>query len=514
VYRHILRLLAEVFGEWAEVALGAGLAALAVAVLLLLAPPWRAAVAAARARGGWRAVALGLANGLLALGVGGVLVAALAGALLVQSGLFDERHGQITQANYEAIQTNWGQPHEQRELAVAHYVTEPKTFFLLKDGRQVAEDELGDDEAALVGEKPVKVTREVRRRIPQNSIVSAEVEVDVRLDYRPKGSAFYTCYHDAWRLTYTVCNRSPQRTEAEFRFPMPARRGVYDGLAIRVDGQDWMDRVVLKDNAQTWTMPMDPGQEVTVEVAYASRGMEYLRYTPAPMAHRQRYRVRMRVFPDAAEHGEPARGPQRLRWADMALPIGSMTPAVRRDAPADGEPMVLEWEMTSTATSLGMGLILPDLKQPGWFVARLLHEAPVGLVLLAGALVVTWTIRGRGVDLFALAVLVVAYYLFYTLLAYLSDYTTSLAACFLPPGSLTIALAGLFLWMSWGPVFDAHQSLGLVAVFVVYYPLAVVLAEHTGLMHQVLYWLLAGYVALLAVATAGARAAGSRRTEG
>jgi len=500
MYRHILRLLGGLFGDKAELVLVVGLGVLAVAVLLLLSRAWREGVEAARRRGGWRAVLMGLANGLLTLVVGATLVAAFGGAMLVQSGLFDERHGRVTQRNYEAIQTNWGQPHQQRELGVTHYVTEEKTFLILKDGRRVPEDQLDDVNPEQIGENPVKVTREVRKAVPQNAIVRSEVEVDVRLDYRPKGSAFYTCYRDDWRLAYTVRNRSEKATEAEFRFPMPAGHGEYAGLSIRVDGKDWMDRVVLENNAQTWTMPMEPGQETEVEIAYASRGMEYLRYTPAPMAHRETQKVRMRLFPDMAEDGEPARGPQRFVWEeDMALPIGSTTPGLRKDSPADGEPMVLEWNLASAATSLGMGIILPDIKQPGWYVARLLHEAPLGLALLAGTLVVTWVLLGRPMHLFSLGLLVVAYYLFYTLLAHASDHTPSFAWCFAVSSAAALALSAGYLWLGWGQTFAAHQSLGLVTAFTVYYPLAVVFDEHTGLMLQILYWALAAYAAGLAV---------------
>jgi len=501
VYLHMLRLLSSLFGDKAELALVAGVGLLAVAVLLLLSGAWRQGVTEARRRGGWRAVVMGLVNGLLTLIVGATLVAAFGAAMLVQSGLFDERHGQVTQANYQAIQTNWGQPHEQRELAVAHYVTEKKTFLLLKDGRQVPEDEIGGDEAGLIGENPVKVTRDVRKCVPQNSIVSGMVAVDVRMNYRQKGSAFYTCYEDDWTLDYLVRNRSDQATEAEFRFPMPASQGKYDRFTIQVDGKEFGESLVLKDNAQTWTMPMAPGQEVRVAVAYRSRGMEYLRYTPAPMAHRETYKVTMRLFPNTARGDEPARGPQRFRWAEhMALPIGSMTPDARHDSPADGDPMVLEWNMTNAVTSLGMGIILPDLKQPGWYVARLLHEAPLGLALLAATLVVTWMLLGRGTHLVSLGLLVVAYYLFYTILAYLSDHSTSFALCFVLAAAATLGLSAGYLWLGWGRRFAAHQSLALVAAFTVYYPLAVVLEDWTGLMLQVLYWLLAAYAAGLAVA--------------
>ena len=495
MYRHVLNLLHEFFGGKAEIVLAAGLAALAAAVLLLLSKSWRRGVAEAQEHGGWRAVVMGLAQGLITLLVGATLVAALGGAMLVQSGLFSEKHGQVTQQNAQAMRTNWGEPHQQRELAVHHYVTEEKTFILFKDGRQVPEDEIGSGDADQVGENPVKVKRKARKAVPQNSIVRGSVEIDVRMNYRRKGSAFYTCYEDAWRLAYTVKNRSDSETEAEFRFPMPADHGIYDRFTIKVDGADWTENLVLKENAQTWTMPMKPGQQVQVGIAYASRGMEFVRYTPAHMAHREQYKVTMRIHPDKEK------GDSRFTWEDhMGLPIGSVTPHVRTASPADGEPMVLEWDMSSAVTSLGMGVILPDITQPGWYVARLLHEAPLGLMLLAAGLVVTWMLLGRETHLFSLGVLVVAYYLFYTFVAYLSDHLTSFTACFVLAAVATLVLAALYLWLGWGRTFAAHQSLALVAAFTVYYPLAVVLDEYTGLMVQVLYWALAAYAAMLAVA--------------
>ena len=494
MYRHILSLLYEFFGDKAEMVLAAGLAALATAVLLLLSKSWRRGVAEAQDRGGWRAVVMGLGHGLITLLVGATLVAGLGGAMLVQSGLFSEKHGQVTHQNAQAMRTNWGEPHEQRELAVRHYVTEEKTFILFKDGRQVPEDEIGSGDADQIGENPVKVKRKVRKAVPQNSIVRGSVEIDIRMNYRPKGSAFYTCYEDVWRLAYTVKNRSDTETEAEFRFPMPADHGTYNQLSIKVDGADWTENLVLKENAQTWTMPTKPGQQMQVDIAYASRGMEFIRYTPAHMAHREQYKVTMRIHPDSEK------GDARFSWEDhMGLPIGSVTPHVRKASPGDGEPMVLEWDMSSAATSLGMGVILPDIKQPGWYVARLLHEAPLGLMLLAAGLVVTWMLLGRETHLFSLGVVVVAYYLFYTFIAYLSDHLTSFAACFVLAALATLLLAALYLWLGWGRTFAAHQSLALVAAFTVYYPLAVVLDEYTGLMVQILYWTLAAYAAMLAV---------------
>jgi hypothetical protein len=282
---------------------------------------------------------------------------------------------------------------------------------------------------------------------------------------------------------------------------MPADQGVYDKLEIAVDGKNWMENLVLKDNAQTWKMPMQPGQTTVVRIAYASRGMDYLRYTPATMATREEYKVAMRIYPSVKRGDEPAKGRQQFAWKDMGLPVGSMTPPIIKESSAVGEPLTLEWDMKAAATTLGMGVILPEIKQPGYFGARLLHEAPLGLLLLAASLVVTWMLLGRDSDLFSLAVLVIAYYLFYTFAAYLSDHLTWFPACFMLAALATMLLSALYLWLGWGRTFAAHQTVALVAVFTIYYPLAALMDENTtGLMNQILYWGLALYAALLAVA--------------
>jgi len=498
VYRHILNLLHEFFGEEAELVLAAGLAALATAVLLLLSKSWRHGVAEAQERGGWRAVGMGLVHGLITLLVGATLVAALGGAMLVQSGLFDERHGQVTEKNAYTIRSLWGPAHEQRELTVAHYVTEEQTVLVFPDGREIVE-EAGKAENLPTGEKaPTRVTRRLRKRIPQNSIVRGHVTIDVQARYVRLGSAYYTGYEDTWTFDYTVKNRSDKTTEAEFAFPLPSVQSNYKDFKIEVDGEDWRQRLVVRDGNQIWTMTMAPNQQVRVAVAYCSTGTEHIRYAIARMAHRDDYHVTLRLFPDMSS------GQTRIVWQDLRPLVGGMKPSNREALLSwtpenDGEPIVLEWDLTSALVASDMGIVLPKRTQPGWYVARLLHEAPLGLMLLAAALLVTWMLLGRETHLLSLGVLVVAYYLFYTFIAYLSDHLTSFPACFVLAALATLLLAALYLWLGWGRTFAAHQSLVLMAAFTVYYPLAVVLEEYTGLMVQVLYWVLAVYAAMLAV---------------
>jgi hypothetical protein len=519
--------LQETAGGKAAYVMVAGGLLLVLALVLLMLPAWRRLVKAAQERGGWRALVLGTIHVLLMLAVGAAVVEALRGSLLYQSNQFERTHGRVSETNYNAMRTNMGPPHEQDELAVAHYVTEEKEVYYFRDGRQVPVEEVqtldADADLNLTGERPAERPSvkpgpasdadkaadrplrrkiKVRRQLAENSVVRGTVDVDIRLNYRMRGSAYYTCYDDTWKLDYTVKNRSDKTTEAEFQFPMPADQGSYNHFTILVDGKNWSENLVYRDNAQTWKMPMLPGQEVRVQVAYASRGMEHVRYIPGAMETREAYQVVMRVYPHVAKDGEDAHGDQTFRWADkqLSLPIGTMRPTTIRDSAGPGEPMVLEWDLTSAATSLDMGVLLPRIPQPGYYGARLLREAPGGLILLVAALVVSWILLGREADLFSFTLLAVAYYLFYTLVANLSDLAPSFTACFALAAGATLLISALYLWLGWGRNFAAHQTVALMAAMTLYYPLAVVLDDYTGLMTQVLYWALALYAAMLAVA--------------
>jgi hypothetical protein len=84
--------------------------------------------------------------------------------------------------------------------------------------------------------------------------------------------------------------------------------------------------------------------------------------------------------------------------------------------------------------------------------------------------------------------------------AYLSYHLSSFDACFSIAAAATLLLVILYLRLGWGSGFATFQSILLVAAFVIYYPLAVVEDKYTGLLVQILYWGLALYVAMLAVA--------------
>ena len=500
MYRNLMEILDEYLsgvGQYRYILLS-GLAVLVIAFVLQLVPPWRRAVRDARAGRGWKAVLLTLANALMVLVVGAALVAALGAGLLHQGREFSQRQGNVTERNQYTVQSVWGNPHEQRELSVDHFITKEQSVLVFPDGREIVEEQGATSELPQGDNAPTRVKRKVRESVPQNSIISGNVEIDVQVRYVKLGTAYYTGYEDSWTMAYVVKNRSDKKTEAEFQFKMPAERGDYRDFKIEVDGKDWRERLVLSSNAQTWKMPMEPGQEVQVKVHYDSTGTGHVRYSQAYMAQRDRSKVVLRLRPDVDQ------GQKRILWRDLTPLVGGMKPTNRETLLAwepqkDGEPIVLEWDLASSVTTSDMGVVLPKMTQPGTYAGRLLHEAPWGLILLVGVLTITWMLLGRDEFLMSLAVLAVAYFLFYTLTAYFSEILTSFAGCFALGALATLLVSGAYVWLGWGRNFAAHQTMALVAVFTIYYPLALISENYGNTLIQILYWALAAYAAMLAV---------------
>jgi hypothetical protein len=505
MYRNMLQIAHEQMaglGDYKYLVLGV-LGLLAAAVLLQLLPPWRRSVREAWAGRGWKAIVLALANGLLVLLVGAALVAALGAAMLHHSREFTRRHGSVTEANRGTIRSRYGPAREQRELQVGHTIEkEKKVLFFPETGKRI--ELKGAEPPASVGTEDGPILDIVTERVavPQNSLTHVDVDIDVFTEYPAIRSAFYRCYRDKWRLAYRVRNRSDKETDATFTMPISGS-GSYDELTIKVDGEAWPENILRTGSGYTWEMPMKPGQEVAVEVAFTSTGMEHVRYIPARMQRREQFNVTLRLHPVP----QGAAGPRRILYRDLTPLYGGMRPT-NRDAlttwepEADGEPLVMEWDLSGGATALDMGVITPEVPQPGEYAGRLLHEAPLGLALLVGACAVTWFLLGRQEFLLSLAILAAAYFLFFTLTATLSEHIMSFAACFAIGAGATLLVSGLYVWLGWGGRYVSHQTMALMAAFTVYFPLAAIQGayEDRSLMYQVLYWVLVAYGAMLTVA--------------
>jgi len=505
VFTHLVLNLDKLFGGYGRLATTILLVLTALAFALMLLPAWRRRECAAWRGEGKIPLLTLLVSASMRLLLIGAAIGALSMALIVQRGLFAERHGQVTQRNYNAVRMKWGVPHEQRNLVVQQYVMRKVVTEELADGstrdleteeRQTpvgAEDRIVTDRQVVpppLAEEADKVNlkRVVRRTtlwrrewVDTDSIVGAEVEIGLKSTPRTLGNATYAGYEDDWKLRYTVCNRTEFTTQAVFSFPLPAQgHGVFDRLLVEIDGEDWVSRTRYVNGTLTWRMPLKPAEERLIEVGYASRGLAYFRYKPRNMLERSLVTVSVAGIP-----------PDRLDY-----PIGSMPPAEDRET-LSGDQYALHWKLSRAVTNMDVGIKLPSPEQPGYYVTKLLRGAPLGLALLALVLFVTRWLIGRKFDVLPVLLVLLAYYIGYALMGNLNDLITCFPVVFVT-GLVPVTAAATWLWYKAdGNRFLAAQSSVLTATFLLVYPALTLSSALGGTLLHTLYSALVIYLIAL-----------------
>lgn len=457
-----------------------------------------------RERGGWLSGLCDIASGIFKLLLVFVLARLIMVIMVFQSDVFAHRHGEVTETNRSAVLMKWGLPHEQRELSVLQTVKRTWVTRQLKlpgeKGEIRQESYWADQEkpvAAIGGQLPqvVSVSSEEKEcGVGERSIVSADVNVALKNNPRTLGNANYAGYEDLWTFKYVVANRSEKETTANFVFPLPAARGVFNRLQLRVDGQDMLGSTKTGSsdegdedsgaNALRWSAVMKPGQERMVELSYESRGLEHLRYIPRRMTQTGHYRVAMEIT--------------GIKPSDLDFPIGSMPPDEKLGE-LKAAPFTLHWNLDNALTSYDIGVKLPAPVQPNYHFAMLLREAPVGLVLLMVILVVPRLVVGEPVSLLVISILAVAYCLFYTFMGTVADIVSGFVMPFCVAAILLSGVVAGFRLAGGGSRLLAWQdSIGFAALAVLY-PLAIVDVPRTGLWMQVLYLVVLVYLVSLIV---------------
>ncbi len=316
-------------------------------------------------------IALVAWHGLMRLLWAAFLVLVLAGALrAMQVGLgqvesaFRHRYGRVTEVNLAAVRTIWGEEQAQGELT-------------LSLGYDV------EDTQRLESEDPTRpaMIRKITRReeIKTNPFIAAQHTVTIQRSDRTKGSAIYPGYTTDCRFTYELRNPDSHDAEATLRFPLPSSSSPIDGLVVKLNGQDALDRVRLSGNAILLDFPAKAGEAFSFEVAFTSRGMYSWYFQVREQRELRKFNLAL-TLPD-------------LPIEDWNNPEGCMTPTTLK-ATADGKGSLALYTLDHAIVGKGMGIGLPRPVQPGAVEARVLREMQKGWGWLFAAAMLALTLGG------------------------------------------------------------------------------------------------------------------------
>jgi len=359
---------------------------------------------------------------------------------------FNSTHGSVSEANLQSARSIWGRPHVQRELGVNHWI------------ETVEQEEIPRQDPS---EPPLYRNIEVRRHVPQNSILSFTGQVDLTLSEREKGYAYYSGFEADCRFEYEVINDSDMETEAEFNFPLAPQQTMYENFQISVDGQDISSWLRVADDNVWWKEMMGPQERRKIIVTYTSRGMDYFYYQVPYKREIKDFTLTLTV--------------DRLPVSMLNYPEGCLTP--KEIGPtSDGQGSVLVWTLDRAITTAGMGIALPSPEQPGADVTRVLWRSPYALTLLISTLGLTLLILREPVRFLDLALLASTYCVQFLVMAAVSDFFLGFWGSLILGAILTGVMAFLLL--------RTHPSrllrilvLILVGFFAVLYPLSGLLSD-------------------------------------
>ncbi len=352
------------------------------------------------------------------------------------------RSGEADGSLRAEVEQLWGGEHLQRAptaALVTHDVVRAIPDF--KDGKQV-------------GTHNETVRRE-RERLPI-ALVASEVRAALDLEHRRKGLLWFPTYGVGFEGHYRFVNDSAERGDAEIAFSFPSAQGVYDGFVFRVGGKEAPAVTDLSRGALV-RVPLEPGQQVDVDVAYRSRGIGTWSYW----------------FGEGVSQVRDFSLTLATNVADIDFPTGSISPSTRAGN-------TLTWSFQNLVTGQHIAVELPSRLNPGPVAARISFFAPVSLLFFFTVMVIIGVVKQRSLHPMNYFFLAAAFFAFHLLLAYLVD-VVDIFAAFGIAAVVSVALLVSYLRVVMGQRAAWLQAAAAQVTFLVLFSCAFFVEGQTGL---------------------------------
>lgn len=324
------------------------------------------------------------------LGIFAVFFIALVGWLTL-AGVTDSRSSDAVSTLSDDVGSLWG--NAQTQAAPRFVLQWPEEVTTSKD----VTDALGN-----------VVSTRVERRWETRTLAvdpaSTTMDVAFHLDERRRGLLWFPLYDVTFDGTWTYVHRQSVARTLELSFEFPDRNAVYDDLQFIVDGEDLARDLRATDGRTAATMQVEPGQTVTLRVAYASRGSTSWTYQPSVgVGQLEAFALTMHTD-----------------FADVDFPVPGLSPTSKEISPL-GDGWTLHWDFSRVVTGFGAGMIMPSHIQPGELATDLSFSAPLSLGLFFLWIYVLGLLRDRQVHPINYFFISGGFFAFNLLFAYTAD---------------------------------------------------------------------------------------------
>jgi len=307
---------------------------------------------------------------------------------LTLGGIMGSRTAQQESELYGKVADLWGAPQQQQA---------PKLTFAWQTERTITE-QVKDEETGRTVEKSRVV---VDRHDTKVHLSASDVDVDLTLDQRRKGLLWFPLYDVDFSAKYVYTHHADEAGVLQVVFPFPDASGLYDGFHFAIDGQVDPEMQPQGGRMQD-AVAVVPGQEVTIEVSYRSRGMTEWVYKPAEdVSSLNDFSLEMTTD-----------------FAEIDFPAYTLSPSGKT---AQGGGWALAWDFDRVVTGHGVGMVMPERVQPGPLAEQMAFSAPVSLGFYFLILFVISVLRRIDIHPINYMMIAGAFFAFHLLLGYSAD---------------------------------------------------------------------------------------------
>jgi hypothetical protein len=289
---------------------------------------------------------------------------------------------------------------------------------------------------------------------------ASNITADLNLEPRQKGLLWYSTYRVHFGGRYQIANPTDAPQPVTFTFVLPSQKAVYDDVRFVVGGKEVED-LPVKNGVLTKTFSMAPGQSESVEVRYATTGMDAWWYD----------------FGSCVNQVKNFSLTMTTNFDKIDFPESSISPTSKEKTSTGWK---MHWAYTNLFSSVKIGMAMPHKLNPGPWVSQVSFAAPVSLFLFMFLLFIISTARQITIHPMNYFFIGASFFSFHLLLAYLVDHV-SVHLSFFIASVVSVALVVSYMTIVVGQRF-ALLEVGISQfVFLVLFSYSFFFQGYTGL---------------------------------
>jgi hypothetical protein len=298
--------------------------------------------------------------------------------------------------------------------------------------------------------------KEVCKPLP---LERSDISADLDLEYRQKGLLWFSTYRVQFAGAYEFRNDTEQEVVARLNFPLPARKAVFDDLAILRNGAPLA--LNNQGDAVSAELKLAPGEAVKLNATYRSQGLDSWQYQFAEGP------AQVRSFDCRV----------RTNFRNVDFPENTLSPTAKRETAPGWE---LTWSYRNLVSGVPIAVAMPKRQQPGPLAGEISSFAPISLFFFFFLMLVITTLKGIDLHPMHYFFLACSFFSFHLLLVYLVDHI-SIHTAFFIASVVSVALVISYLRLVVGTRFALREAGLAQFVFLVLFSYAFFFQGYTGL---------------------------------